>query len=139
VVERLWSMLDRPARPVAVWAPVIAWAGLVFALSSQPDLRFVPNDLLDFVVRKVGHAGVFGILALLLWRAVSTTTSLREPWAWALALTVLYAVTDELHQGVVSGRHASPVDVGVDALGAVIAVAVAGLVRARRGRAGANS
>jgi VanZ family protein len=45
-------------------------------------------------------------------------------------------ITDELHQGVVSGRHASPVDVGIDALGPVIAIAFAGLVPGRRGRAG---
>jgi VanZ family protein len=81
---------------------------------------------------------VFGILALLLWRALATTTSRHPAWAWALAITVLYAVTDELHQGIVVGRHASPVDVGVDAVGAVIAVRVAGQVQARC-RVGAES
>jgi VanZ family protein len=121
-----------PARPILTWAPVVAWAGLVFALSAQPDLRFLPDDALDFAVRKVGHAGVFGILALLLWRALATTTSRHPAFAWALALTILYAVTDELHQGVVNGRHASPVDVGVDAFGAVIAVGVALYLQVRR-------
>ena len=33
-------------------------------------------------------------------------------------VTVLYAATDELHQGFVGGRHASVVDVGIDAIGA---------------------
>jgi VanZ family protein len=32
-----------------------------------------------------------------------------------------YAVTDELHQHYVSGRHATPVDVAIDAAGASIA------------------
>jgi len=36
----------------------------IFAFSAQPDLRFLPDDFFDFVVRKVGHAGVFGVLAL---------------------------------------------------------------------------
>lgn len=36
--------------------------------------------------------------------------------AWFLA--VLYALTDEFHQSFVLGRHASLVDVGVDAVGA---------------------
>jgi len=80
------------------WAPAIAWAGLIFVFSAQPNLRFVPDAGLDFLVRKAGHMGVFGILALLLWRAMAGTTAWRRPWAWALALAVLYAASDELHQ-----------------------------------------
>jgi VanZ family protein len=115
------------------WVPVIAWAALIFLASAQPDLVFLPDDTLDLVVRKLGHAAVFGILALLLWRAMATTTRLPRPWAWALVLAILYAISDELHQGGVSGRHASPVDVGIDAAGALVAVAiVAALVRTRR-------
>ena len=114
------------------WAPVIVWAGLIFAFSAQPDLRFAPDEVLDFLVRKVGHMGIFGILALLSWRAVATTTAWRRTRAWALALAVLYAVTDELHQGFVAGRHASAVDVGIDAAGALIAVMAVGLIRSRR-------
>ena len=104
------------------WAPVVAWAGLIFALSAQPNLTFVPDAGLDFVVRKLGHMAVFGILALLLWRAVAATTNLRRPWAWGLVLAVLYAATDELHQAFVETRHPSPLDVGIDAAGALIAV-----------------
>jgi len=114
------------------WLPAIAWAGLIFAFSAQPNLRFVPDAGLDFLVRKAGHMAVFGILALLLWRAMAGTTAWRRPWAWALALAVLYAITDELHQGGVIGRHAAAVDVGIDATGALIAVVAVGLLRSRR-------
>ncbi|MEA2536318.1 MAG: hypothetical protein QOF11_552, partial [Chloroflexota bacterium] len=112
----------------------IAWAVLIFALSSQPDLRFAPDEGLDFIIRKAGHMAVFGTLALLLRRAVALTPAWRRPWAWAVALTFGYAVTDELHQGTVTGRHASLVDVGIDAAGALIALAAAGLVGIRRAR-----
>jgi VanZ family protein len=60
------------------------------------------------------------------------TTARRLPWAWALALVVLYAITDELHEGGVIGRHAAAVDVGIDAAGALIAVVAVGIVRSRR-------
>ena len=50
------------------------------------------------------------IFALLLVRALG-----RE--APSLALGVLYAASDELHQSFVRGRHASPVDVAIDAVG----------------------
>jgi VanZ family protein len=115
------------------WLPPVVWAALIFALSAQPNLRFVPDQGLDFVVRKVGHMGVFGILVLLVWSALSnTSSSLRRPWAWALALVLLYAATDELHQGFVAGRHPSVVDVAIDGSGALIALAVAGALRSRR-------
>ncbi len=65
------------------WLPAVAWAALIFAFSAQPGLTFVPDEGLDLVVRKLGHMGIFGILALLLWRAVATTTRVRRPWAWA--------------------------------------------------------
>jgi len=121
-------------QPLVAWLPAIVWAGLIFVFSAQPNLRFVPDEGLDFLVRKAGHMGVFGILALLLWRSVAGTTAWRRPWAWALALAVLYAITDELHQGGVTGRHAAAVDVGIDAAGALVAVMAIGLIRSRRTR-----
>ena len=138
IVPGMHERTPRPAhalRPLLFgWLPAIAWAGLIFAFSAQPNLRFVPDEGLDFVIRKAGHMGIFGILALLAWRAVATTSARRRPWAWALALTVLYAITDELHQGGVAGRHPSAVDVGIDAAGALIAVVAVGLIRSRRSR-----
>ncbi len=108
---------------VASWIPAAVWGAVIFALSSEPNLRFVADDDLDLVVRKIGHMGVFGILAVLVWFALGRTRLPRR-WVWALAATVLYAITDELHQGFVAGRHPSPVDVGIDAAGALIALAV---------------
>ena len=127
------SRAARARRPfLSVWAPVVGWAALIFIFSAQSDLRFAPDPGLDFVARKLGHTGVFGILALLSWRALAGTTGWRRPWAWAFALTVLYAASDELHQGTVAGRHLSAVDVGIDASGALIALVAVGLIRSRR-------
>ena len=118
--------------PVSGWLPVVAWATLIFVLSAQPDLRFVPDAGLDFVVRKLGHMGVFGILALLSWRALAGTTAWRRPWAWAFALAVLYAASDEFHQGFVAGRHLSVLDVAIDTTGALLALVAVGRIRSRR-------
>ena len=127
-------LTDSSGRLLVAWAPAIVWAALIFVFSAQPNLRFAQDETIDFVVRKLGHMGVFGILALLLWRG-ARATSLDRPWAWALVLAVIYAVTDELHQVVVAGRHASVVDVGVDAVGVLIGLAALRLVRDWRGRA----
>ena len=114
------------------WAPVAAWAALIFILAAQPNLRFVSDAGLDFIVRKLGHVGVFGILALLSWRALAGTTAWRRPWAWAFTLTVVYPASDGLHQGFVAGRHPSAADVGIDATGVLIALVAVRLIRSRR-------
>ncbi len=116
------------------WLPVLAWAGLIFAFSAQSDLRFLEDAFFDLVVRKVGHAGVFGILALLTWRALGLTTVWRQPRTpvVALGLTAGYAITDELHQGFVGGRHPSPVDVGIDSVGALVAIGIVLAITGRR-------
>ena len=53
----------------------------------------------------------------LIRRLAARQRPVRWSWAWALALAVLYAASDELHQGFVAGRHAAAVDVGIDATG----------------------
>jgi VanZ family protein len=105
------------------WLPVVLWAGLIFAFSAQPNLRFAQADALDFVVRKAGHMFVFGVLAVLLWRALLSARIVR-PIAWSWLLATAYAGSDELHQSFTQGRHPSPVDVGIDAAGALVALCV---------------
>ena len=99
----MWRALRGSGRPLVAWAPALAWAGLIFAFSAQSNLRFAPDEGLDFLIRKAGHMGVFGILAPLLWGAAEGTTTWHRPWAWALALAVPCAITDELHRGFVTG------------------------------------
>ena len=103
------------------WVFVVVWAGFIFGLSATPNLRFVQSDAIDFVVRKAGHMAAFGILAVLLWRAISYSRQ-RGALVASLVLTVLYAASDEFHQSFTAGRHASPVDVAIDSAGAAIAL-----------------
>ena len=113
------------SRLLSLWLPVVAWAALIFTLSGIPDLS-TGLGTWDLVLRKCAHMTEYAILGALLLRALGT-----EPAAFALA--VAYACTDELHQHFVQGRHASPVDVGIDALGVagglVLLRAVAARVR----------
>jgi len=96
-------------RLLAAWLPVVAWAALIFAFSSVPDLSSGLGTW-DLVLRKCAHMSEYAILAVLLRRALG-----RDLPAFVLGLA--YAASDELHQHFVAGRHASPVDVGIDAVG----------------------
>jgi VanZ family protein len=96
---------------------VVAWAALIFAFSSVPSLG-TGLGTWDLILRKLAHATEFAILAALLVRA------LRSP-AWAIMLAVAYAVTDEIHQSFVSGRHGAPLDVVIDSAGVVVGALLA--------------
>jgi VanZ family protein len=110
------------SRVLSAWLPVVAWAGLIFTLSSIPDLGTGLGGW-DLIFRKLAHAAEYAVLAVLLLRA------LEHAWA-SFWLAAAYAVTDELHQAFVPGRLGSPLDVAVDAAGAAIGIALA--LRLRR-------
>jgi VanZ family protein len=97
------------------WLPVLVWAAVIFAFSSIPSLG-TGLGTWDLVLRKLAHVTEYAILGALLLRA------LERPLP-AFAVGVLYAASDEVHQHFVSGRHASPVDVAIDAAGIAIGLA----------------
>jgi VanZ family protein len=105
------------------WLPVLVWAGVIFAFSSIPSLNSGLGTW-DYILRKGAHMTEYAILAVLLVRATGS-------YVWAFAFAVSYAVTDEVHQLFVRGRHGSPVDVGIDAVGALIGI---GILRSRLNR-----
>lgn len=98
----------------AAWLPVVAWAAVIFAFSSVPSLG---TDLgtWDTILRKLAHLAEYAILGALLARAT------RRP-GLALGLAAAYAITDEVHQTFVEGRHGAPLDVGIDTLGALAGI-----------------
>ncbi len=104
------------SRLLTVWLPVVAWAAVIFAFSSIPSLSSGLGTW-DYVLRKIAHVTEYAILGALLYRAFD-----RE--APALAAGIAYAATDELHQHFVRGRHASVVDVAIDAVGVAIGMVV---------------
>jgi VanZ family protein len=97
------------------WLPVVVWAAVIFAFSSVPSLG-TGLGTWDTILRKCAHMAEFAILAILIARACGSV-------AWAFAGAVAYAATDEIHQLFVRGRHGSPVDVAIDAVGIAVGLA----------------
>jgi VanZ family protein len=111
------------SRLATVWLPVFAWAAVIFAFSSIPSLS-TGLGVWDTVLRKGAHLTEYAILGALLYRALG-----RE--ALALAVGIAFAATDELHQHFVRGRHPSPIDVAIDAVGVALGMLVWLRVRQR--------
>ncbi len=128
------------------WLPVVLWAALIFSASGdkksvqhssriiEPFVRWLIPDISDeavhttvLVVRKCAHVTEFAIFTMLLMRAARETVwkqSESVGWSWKAALfaivgSVLFAISDEIHQSFVPGRQGAAMDVVIDAAGAV--------------------
>ena len=112
------------------WAAVIAWMGVIFLLSSRPDLPNFAPGCRDWR-RSAATLTAYGVLAGLLWWALRGS-GVRYPATWALVLAVLYGVSDEFHQSFVPGRDMSVSDLMVDLIGAGVVLLIVTLLRARR-------
>jgi lipopolysaccharide/colanic/teichoic acid biosynthesis glycosyltransferase/VanZ family protein len=121
------------------WLAPLAWAALFFPLFNsylgKPFLYqwvmavakwlgfhgwFRIGEVVYIVVRKGLHFAEYGILALLLFRALRGGERERWKWSWALSAGLLasgYGLLDEGLQTLVPARHGSLVDWGIDSSG----------------------
>ena len=133
-------------KPLAAiwWAVTIAWAILIFYLSTQGfgtdfsraflawgleilHLHVSPHsfDLLHALLRKLAHLTEYAIFALLLYGPPGEGAQrLWRPRRAALCIVAaaLYSLTDEFHLLWVPGRHGSLIDCALDTLGATLAM-----------------
>jgi VanZ family protein len=110
-------------RRADLWLPPLVLMAVIFAFSAQPSLDS-HLGLIDLVGRKLIHFGEYALLCWLWWRVFARVTDPRRAALYALAVASAYAVTDELHQTFVEGRHGTPVDWLIDTAGATCACLV---------------
>lgn len=139
---------DGPHSTNRLWryGPVVLWAGAIFLFSSglfsgsntssvlrplvlwvYPAAGETALAIVHGLVRKSGHFIEYAILALLLARALRTSTRefLRRHWfAVSLAFVAIYSLSDEFHQSFVSTRTASIYDCLIDTAGGLVALVI---------------
>lgn len=87
------------------WLPVVLWRVVIFSLSSLPG-ELIPDVPVPFF-DKIGHLFEFGILGVLLIRALIRSWPriiVLKLSVWAVAGSVLFGISDEWHQAFVPGR-----------------------------------
>ena len=133
------------------WLPVLAWMIFIFIGSTDllsaehtsrfigPFLRWFAPDVsgatiasVQLVARKFAHLTEYAILAALLFRALRLYR--ERVFAIAFIGAAFYAALDEYHQSFVTTRTASPLDVGIDWLGAFLGLTLYSLFRNRNSK-----
>ncbi|UAL47095.1 VanZ family protein [Sutcliffiella horikoshii] len=137
---------------IVSWGLVVGWMALIFYLSSQrgeqsadlsggitewvnevveqvaPDAEFKMDEI-SFFVRKNAHFFAYMSLALFTLNAIR-----RSGWRGSLSMgaafiiSVLYAISDEVHQLFVPGRSGQVSDVLLDSTGALAGIALYAII-----------
>lgn len=147
----------------ALWTAVVLWMALIFTLSAQPAaesselsgglIRAVAGivmpgfngmdaaaqgDLIEsfqHVARKTAHVLAYMMLGILSMSAfLRYSLKMRTRAVSSLALCIVYAISDELHQLLIDGRSGQLSDVLIDSAGALMGIGVAWFVFSVRTR-----
>ena len=131
---------------------IMLWMILIFVLSAQtaPESAELSGGLLDkilnifnkklsdydvfiidfmqFIIRKSAHTFLYIVLSILVLVELSLFNVKREI-IFTSIISVLYAISDEIHQYFVPGRSGEIRDVIVDTIGVVIGIIIVKIVR----------
>ena len=102
--------------------PVLAYAGLIFLLSSVPKFPDVFPSFSGF--DKIAHFSEYYLFGCLIYRwllAERSRFANRHVLFLTILIGALYGISDEWHQSFVPGRDASLWDAVTDALAVVTA------------------
>jgi VanZ family protein len=91
----------------------------IFFMSNQPSEALPVYGPWDWLIKKGAHFLAYALLAFLAFRV---TREGPRPYLIAFLIAFAYAVSDEIHQLFVDGRHGTAVDVVIDSLGALAAL-----------------
>src|SRR3989344_5988032 len=99
------------------WGPVLAYAAIIFYISSLPAAPAMSIGPPGFEIgSNIKHAAEYLMLSFLLLRALANS-GFRRPFLFAIIISILYGASHELHQLFVTGRHGSVLDLIFDAIG----------------------
>jgi VanZ family protein len=122
---------NRKLRVTFTWMIVVIWMILIYRLSAQPTVEKVVPDVdyrlgtFNHLVRKNAHFFIYFVLAILIINALSNSRGRRlRNFIFALGFSILYAISDEIHQLFVPGRGGQVKDVFIDSMGSLLGIGI---------------
>jgi VanZ family protein len=120
------------------FSALIVWMAVIFFFSSMPGANSGSVMTLRFLLeRKGAHVFEYLVLSLLAFNAFRLAYP-KERFGFhaslAVALSLLYAFSDETHQLFVPGREGKLSDVGIDLIGIAIGIVVAWALAGKKKR-----
>ncbi|WP_342599388.1 VanZ family protein [Psychrobacillus sp. FSL H8-0483] len=105
-----------PNKPLESFLSIfqIPYWGILVSIEERGYYRFV-----EFLIRKGTHFFYFGLIALAIYAALP---KFKFRVLTATIITMLFAIADEFHQSLTSGRTATAQDVMLDTAGAITAL-----------------
>ena len=138
---------------IVSWLMVIATMLIIYSFSGETAQEstktsggiieailklFLPNEnvtvdliaRLQHPIRKLAHFSIFALLGFTLANAFKITFKIKLIFNYLLSLAsvIIYASTDELHQGLIDGRGPSFKDVLIDSFGGLTGILVFALM-----------
>lgn len=93
------------------------------------DLESAFGNFAMTIIRKGAHITEYFILFILIYNFIEDNFTRKKVYLIAFTIVVLYASSDEIHQIFVPGRAGRITDIGIDTIGAIIAI---GLIELKR-------
>ncbi|MFN2147300.1 MAG: VanZ family protein [Anaerolineales bacterium] len=106
------------------WLPALILMAAIFFFSSLPASSLPYFGIWDVLVKKGGHMTGYAMLGTAYFFALPGSLRTGYRFVLALLMAFLFSLSDEFHQSFVQGRTSTLVDVGIDMVGTVIALAI---------------
>jgi VanZ family protein len=102
------------------WLPVFIVMITIFVLSSRQRINVSDTKAVNFSIFKTLHILEYAFLYFLLFRAYFKTLgkkNQKRAYIYAMIVSIIYAVSDEIHQSFTPTREPSVRDITFDAIG----------------------
>ena len=127
-------------KKIIKWALLLSWMIIIFLLSHQPYSGETTHSIVEkvlpvldkesintinFIIRKLAHFTEYFILTHLLYSLLKEySKDKRKIIIISIAICLLYAITDEIHQLYIPGRTAKLKDIMIDTTGGIFYIAL---------------
>lgn len=102
------------------WFPTVLWASVIFYFSALSVIKTSEFYWQDFLLKKSAHFIEYAILSTLIFRSLlNSKVSKKNAIVASIFISIIYAISDEIHQSFTPGREPRLRDIIIDGIGSI--------------------